>query len=78
MLKNTSALIEEYSHKSFPDHELRCPRCKPKKLIMHKAKGFSFSSLNPTKYIEELIRYKDINSGNVSFTCKVCDFDFPT
>lgn len=71
-------LIEEYSQKSFPDHELRCPRCKSKKLVVHKGKSFSFSSLNTTKYIEELICYKDINSGTASFTCRVCDFYFST
>lgn len=69
------ALTEQYSNKKFPDGDLRCSKCKSKRLDIHKEKSFSFTSLNSIKYIEELIRYKDINSGNISFTCNVCGLD---
>jgi len=72
------ALVEEYANMKFPDNELRCPRCKSQKLDVHKGSSFGFTTLDPIKYIEELIGYKDINSGKISFTCKVCDLDFPT
>lgn len=69
-----NALIEDYSHKSFPDNELRCPRCKSEKIITQKEKAFD--SMNGYKLAEELLDYKDIGSGDIDCTCAVCGLDF--
>lgn len=69
-----NALIEEYSHKSFPDNELRCPRCKSEKIIPEKEKAFN--TMNGYKLAEELLDYKDIGSGDIDCTCAVCGLYF--
>lgn len=67
-------LIAEYSKKTFPENEFRCPRCKSKKIISEKEKAFN--SMNGYKLAEELIDYEGINTGNIDCTCAVCGLFF--
>lgn len=69
-----NSLINEYSQYTFPDDELRCPRCKSKKITIAKEKAFG--SLDTHKLVNELIDYKDIGSGKIDCGCQVCGFFF--
>lgn len=69
-----NTLIEVYSHKSFPESELRCPRCKSEKLIVNKEGAFSSADTNDM--VNDLLDYKDMGSGSIDCECAVCGFYF--
>jgi DNA-directed RNA polymerase subunit RPC12/RpoP len=59
-----NSLMEEYSHKLFPESELRCPRCKSKKLTTKRDPIFT------GRY------YGAINLRNVHYICSICGLSF--
>ncbi|TAM98263.1 MAG: hypothetical protein EPN39_09495 [Chitinophagaceae bacterium] len=64
-------LIEEYSHKTFTDHELRCSRCKSKKIIT-KEENPSETYFDPEILKIASSTYNDINGRKMDYACVVC------